>query len=354
MATLVSAAIRNGSDCGSQRIRLLVRHVSRRRAPGGRHDRTAHDVRRYPTRCSTCRSGTASSSPSCMPSCGPRRGHARRPASTDWWCSDWRRRPGRCASRSGTRSFDSVIDAIAGRVPLVVGVDGSTAVAIDRGWRAASAGAAGLMVLPPSGARTTAQLVDHYAALADVARVPILVQDSPQVTGVTLSIDALVAIADRHPLVRSLKVEIPGAGAKTSAAHARGHRDRGRLGWPGVPRQPRPRRHRVHARLRPRASVAGHRPPGSRRGAAGRRRPVPADRALPRHGGAVAGPAAARREAPPASFGHLHLRGAPRPGAHARSARGGHARRAPGPPGHGRRAGVRTGDADLRPAAGPA
>ncbi len=116
----------------------------------------------------------------------------------------------------------SVIDAIDGRVPLVVGVDGSTAIAIDRGWRAVSAGATGLMVLPPSGARTTAQLVDHYAALADVVRVPILVQDSPQITGVTLSIDALVTIAERHPLVRSLKVEIPGAGAKTSAAHDAG------------------------------------------------------------------------------------------------------------------------------------
>jgi 2-keto-3-deoxy-L-arabinonate dehydratase len=118
--------------------------------------------------------------------------------------------------------IDCVIDAIAGRVPLVVGVDGSTAVAIDRGRRAARAGAAGLMVLPPAGARTTTQLVDHYAELADAARVPILVQDSPQVTGVNLSIDALVAIADRHPLVRSLKVEIPGAGAKTSAAHQAG------------------------------------------------------------------------------------------------------------------------------------
>jgi len=116
----------------------------------------------------------------------------------------------------------STIDAIGGRVPLVVGVDGSTAVARDRAQRAASAGAAGLMVLPPAGARATTQLADHYAELADAARVPILVQDSPQVTGVNLTIDGLVAIADRHPLVRSLKVEIPGAGAKTSAAHAAG------------------------------------------------------------------------------------------------------------------------------------
>ena len=111
--------------------------------------------------------------------------------------------------------------AIGGRVPLVVGIDGATAVAVDRGRRAVAAGAAGLMVLPPPRATTTSQLVAHYAALADAAGIPILVQDSPQVTGVTLTLEAIVALAG-HPLVRSLKVEIPGAGAKTSAAHAAG------------------------------------------------------------------------------------------------------------------------------------
>jgi 4-hydroxy-tetrahydrodipicolinate synthase len=112
-------------------------------------------------------------------------------------------------------------DAIDGRVPLVVGLDGATAVAVDRGRRAAAAGAAGLMVLPPGAARTTDQVVAHYARLADATGLPILVQDSPQVTGVTLTLDTIVALA-AHPLVRALKVEIPGAGAKTSAAHAAG------------------------------------------------------------------------------------------------------------------------------------
>ena len=115
-----------------------------------------------------------------------------------------------------------VVEAIGGRVPLVVGVDGSTAVAVDRGRRASKSGAAGLMVLPPTGARTTPQLVAHYAALADATGLPILVQDSPQITGVTLTIEALTTLAEAHPLVRSLKVEIPGAGAKTSAARAAG------------------------------------------------------------------------------------------------------------------------------------
>lgn len=116
----------------------------------------------------------------------------------------------------------TVVDAVDGRVPLVVGIDGATAIAVDRGRRAALAGAAGLMVLPPTGARTTEQLVRHYSNLADAAGLPILVQDSPQVTGMTLGIDAIVALAGAHPLLRALKVEVPGAGAKTGAAHRAG------------------------------------------------------------------------------------------------------------------------------------
>lgn len=116
----------------------------------------------------------------------------------------------------------SVMDAIGGRLPLVVGIDGATAIAVDRGRRAALAGAAGLMVLPPTGARTTDQLVRHFSNLADAVGLPILVQDSPQVTGVTLGIDAVVALAGAHPLLCAIKVEVPGTGAKTSAAYQAG------------------------------------------------------------------------------------------------------------------------------------
>ncbi len=104
------------------------------------------------------------------------------------------------------------------RAPFVIGLDGSTAVAADRARRARAAGAAGLMVLPPATARSTDQLVAHYSCIADAAGLPILVQDSPQVTGVSLTLDTLVRIAETEPLARSLKVETPGAGAKVSAA----------------------------------------------------------------------------------------------------------------------------------------
>jgi dihydrodipicolinate synthase/N-acetylneuraminate lyase len=108
-----------------------------------------------------------------------------------------------------------------GRVPITVGIEGTTAVAVARAEAARAIGADGLMVLPPAAARSTELLVTHYAAVADASGLRILVQDSPQVTGVTLTLDALVALAE-HPLVRSLKVEVPGSGGKVSAAHAAG------------------------------------------------------------------------------------------------------------------------------------
>lgn len=115
----------------------------------------------------------------------------------------------------------TVTEALDDRVPLVVGIDGATAVATDRGRRAARAGASGLMVLPPAGAASRA-LPAHFAVVADAAGVPILVQDSPQLTGVQLPIDTLLELRREHPLVAAVKIEVAGAGAKASAAAAAG------------------------------------------------------------------------------------------------------------------------------------
>ena len=112
----------------------------------------------------------------------------------------------------------TVAAAVDGRVPFVVGIDGTTAVATDRARRAVRHGAAGLMVLPPAASRSGPGLVRHFAAVADAAGVPVLVQDSPQVTGVALGIDDLVALQRAHPLVGAVKIETAGAGAKASAA----------------------------------------------------------------------------------------------------------------------------------------
>jgi dihydrodipicolinate synthase/N-acetylneuraminate lyase len=103
--------------------------------------------------------------------------------------------------------------AAAGGLPVTAGVEGATHVAADRARRAARLGAHALMVLPPPGG---AGLERHYAAVAG-AELPILVQDAPQVTGVTLSTEALLALAEAVPAVRGVKVEGPAAGPKLSA-----------------------------------------------------------------------------------------------------------------------------------------
>jgi 2-keto-3-deoxy-L-arabinonate dehydratase len=119
-------------------------------------------------------------------------------------------------------AVDIVATACAGRIPFVVGIDGSTAAAVERGRRARALGAAGLMVLPSPKARGRDAIVSHFTRVADAAEIPVLIQDSPQITGVELDLGTLEALRAAHPLTASLKVEIPGAGVKTSAAHAAG------------------------------------------------------------------------------------------------------------------------------------
>jgi 2-keto-3-deoxy-L-arabinonate dehydratase len=116
----------------------------------------------------------------------------------------------------------TVADELAGRLPFVVGIEGSTQVAVARARAAARAGAAGLMVLPPSTARSADALARHFTEVAEASALPILVQDSPQVTGVTLTIDGLLTLARAHSLIQAVKIEVAGAGAKVSGVRSGG------------------------------------------------------------------------------------------------------------------------------------
>ncbi len=120
------------------------------------------------------------------------------------------------------RVVETAAETIGGRARLIVGIDGATTIATDRARRAASRGAAGVMVLPPSAAGGDEGIVRHFTAVAEAAGVPLLMQDSPQVSGVTMTVDLVAAAVRAHPLVTSLKAEIPGAGPKTSAAQQAG------------------------------------------------------------------------------------------------------------------------------------
>src|SRR5947199_2195399 len=113
---------------------------------------------------------------------------------------------------------DVCLSHLAGRVPVIVTCSHfSTRIAAERGRKAASAGAAMLMLMPPyhgAGLRADERgMLEHFARVAEAAALPLMIQDAP-LSGVTLSVPFLVRLAREVPAVRYLKIEVPGAAAK--------------------------------------------------------------------------------------------------------------------------------------------
>jgi 4-hydroxy-tetrahydrodipicolinate synthase len=99
---------------------------------------------------------------------------------------------------------------VAGRVPVVVGVSNASllvlaALAND----SMAAGAAGVMVAPPPGIVGDDALVAYMASVVGAldARTPIVYQDYPQSTGVTLTVETFHRMVDALPQVVMLKHE---------------------------------------------------------------------------------------------------------------------------------------------------
>jgi 2-keto-3-deoxy-L-arabinonate dehydratase len=114
--------------------------------------------------------------------------------------------------------LDLCLKHVGGRVPVIVTTSHfSTRLACVRAKRAAEAGAQMLMMMPPyhgTGLRSDeAGMIAHFTRVAEVAGLPIMVQDAP-LSGVTLSVPFLARLAREVPLVRYFKIEVPGTAAK--------------------------------------------------------------------------------------------------------------------------------------------
>ncbi|HEU4378303.1 MAG TPA: dihydrodipicolinate synthase family protein [Hyphomicrobiaceae bacterium] len=121
---------------------------------------------------------------------------------------------------------DLALRHVASRVPVIVTCSHfSTRIAADRGRRAAEAGAAMLMLMPPyHGALLKADeagMIQHFAQVADAARVPLMIQDAP-LSGVNLSVPFLAKLAREVPLASYFKIEVAGTAAKLRALIAAG------------------------------------------------------------------------------------------------------------------------------------
>jgi dihydrodipicolinate synthase/N-acetylneuraminate lyase len=113
------------------------------------------------------------------------------------------------------------VEHVAGRVPVIATCSHfSTRIAAARSRRAAEVGAQMLMLMPPyhgAGLRADEKgMLEHFAAVAEASRLPIVVQDAP-LSGVAMSVTFLLRLAREVPLARWFKIEVPQAAAKLRA-----------------------------------------------------------------------------------------------------------------------------------------
>ena len=110
-----------------------------------------------------------------------------------------------------------VRSVVADALPIVAGVAStSTATAVEQAIAAVDGGADALMVMPPHMVKPSAdQLVEFYGTVAAQSGVPVMVQDAPGMTGVSLSVPLIVQLS-RLAGVTSIKIEAPPTVAKTA------------------------------------------------------------------------------------------------------------------------------------------
>ena len=118
------------------------------------------------------------------------------------------------------------LEHVAGRVPVIVTISHfSTGIAVARAKAAQDLGAAMVMMMPPyHGVGLVpgeAGIVEHFRAVSDAIRIPIMVQDAP-LSGVSLPVPLLVRLAQECANVRYFKIETPFAADKLAALIAAG------------------------------------------------------------------------------------------------------------------------------------
>lgn len=102
-----------------------------------------------------------------------------------------------------------ILQQVAGRVPVVVGVSAPGFAQIDALTKMVmDLGAAGVMVAPPGGLCTDDQIVTYYTQVAElIGDVPFVLQDFPLVTGVQMAPKVIARIVNDLPTCVCLKHE---------------------------------------------------------------------------------------------------------------------------------------------------
>jgi 4-hydroxy-tetrahydrodipicolinate synthase len=102
--------------------------------------------------------------------------------------------------------IETVIDQVAGRVPVIAGTGtNNTRVTIERTRHALHAGAtAALVVVPYYNKPTQEGLLAHYTAIAEAVDLPLVLYNVPGRTGITMSARTTIALS-RIPAIAAIK-----------------------------------------------------------------------------------------------------------------------------------------------------
>lgn len=108
------------------------------------------------------------------------------------------------------RVVELTIEKVAGRIPVVVGASReSTEATIEACREAERAGAAGVMIAPPTFVQPGPALTRHFARIGEATTLPITLQDFPPVNGVTMSPADMAALVTAAPSIVTVKLEDP-------------------------------------------------------------------------------------------------------------------------------------------------
>ena len=114
--------------------------------------------------------------------------------------------PATIAPSERSAIIECAVTRCAGRIPLYVGTGSNcTRIAVEQSIEAQRLGADGLLVVTPYYNKTSHQgLIEHYSAIADSVRIPIIVYNVPGRTGLNLPPEVMLELA-KHPLLCGFK-----------------------------------------------------------------------------------------------------------------------------------------------------
>ena len=103
--------------------------------------------------------------------------------------------------------IDACIEAATGRVKVIAGAgSNATDTAIDFARHAEKAGADGILVVTPYYNKPTQEgMYQHFKAVHDAVKVPIILYNVPGRTGVELDVDTTVRLANDLPRIAGIK-----------------------------------------------------------------------------------------------------------------------------------------------------